>query len=286
MVKPYRIMLVGTTGKVGRMVLHYMRQSFPSACDLIEQHRDINRKDGYYWNIGQTPQTSLEAQDIDTIICLAGVTPVTGYDISENVSIGSHVLGMAQAAGVRRVLLASSSAVYGKGKGSAFVETDPPNPVNVYGEFKSKMEMACNEWRKMGLEVCCLRIGNVVGADGLLLNIAKLKHGERIQIDRFPNGGSPVRSYIGARTLAEVLMTLATQNDAVPEVLNVAAPGVVEMEDLAKAAGCKVSYSLPSETSYQFITMDCGLLSSLYDFKDTDSDPCMMVSQWKEAQSL
>lgn len=280
--EPQRILLVGATGRVGRLVLHYWRATPPDCVEIITQHRDPNQQEGFFWPLQEPPNDRLAAQNIDAIVCLAGVTPGPGADLSLNTSLAEAVLAAAHRARIRRVLLASSSSVYGPGEGKPFSETAATAPTNAYGMAKLAMEHACAFWREAGLEVCCLRIGNVAGADALLLNVARSVAKQPITIDRFPDGGGPIRSYIGVATMAEVLCDLTKFRHPLPQVLNIAAPGVVSMEDLARAADHPYVFRPALPGAHQTITLDCDSLAALHDFAADASDPVQMIKQWKE----
>lgn len=281
--EPKRILLVGATGRVGRLVLHHWRTAPPAGVEIIEQHRDPDRDGGVFWPLLDTPGDQLDTQCIDTIVCLAGVTPGPGADLSLNTPLAEAVLGAAHQAGIRRVLLASSSAVYGVGDGTPFSETDATAPINAYGAAKLAMEQACAPWREAGLDICCMRIGNVAGADALLLNVTRAAAGQPLSIDRFLDGRGPVRSYIGAATLAEVLCDLATRPDPLPQILNIATPGVASMEDLARATGHPYAFRPAPAGAHQSITLDCHRLAALHAFAGDASDPVRMVEQWEES---
>jgi UDP-glucose 4-epimerase len=275
-----RILLVGSSGNVGRMVLHHWSQRMGESTSVIAQHRDKNRSDGFFWPLLETAGSQLKKQKISTIICLAGVTPETGVDLALNTTIANNVLKAAYTSGVKRILLASSSAVYGAAQGCR--ENDANNPVNTYGVAKVKMETACAPWRGAGLEICCLRIGNVVGADALMKNITRLNGSKPVSIDCFSDGRGPVRSYIGPKTLAEVLFTLATQKRPLPETLNVASPHEVYMEELAEAASYPFTFISAPASAHQKITLNGERLENMHSFSPHDSDPQSMVLQWKE----
>ena len=102
--------------------------------------------------------------------------------------------------------LASSAAVYGRPEGDApLSETTEPRRVSGYGRAKRAMEQAVAE----GQGVTCLRIGNVAGADQLLLNAATATAQAPLILDRFADGTGPDRSYIGPETFLGVVGGLA-----------------------------------------------------------------------------
>ncbi len=74
------------------------------------------------------------------------------------------VLDEARRAGVRRVVYASSSALYGDQPTSAKRETDLPSPLSPYGAAKLAGEYYCRvAYSTYGLETVCLRYFNVFG---------------------------------------------------------------------------------------------------------------------------
>jgi UDP-glucose 4-epimerase len=76
-----------------------------------------------------------------------------------------HVLLAARDAGVRRVVYASSSSVYGdQAPDAAKVETMTPQPISPYGVAKLAAEQYCKVFYGVyGLETVCLRYFNVFG---------------------------------------------------------------------------------------------------------------------------
>lgn len=187
----------------------------------------------------------------------------------DEVAIGRATVEAAQKAGIPRVLLASSSAVYGASRPEPWSEDDPAVPTSPYGEAKLAMERACAE-----PGVTMLRIGNVAGADALLTNPRR-----PLLLDRFPDGAGPLRNYIGPQTLARVLRALA-EAPALPPVLNLATPRPVGMADLADAAGLPLERQPAPPTAIARLTLATARLESLFPFTDTDSDPARMVAEW------
>lgn len=105
----------------------------------------------------------------------------------------------------------------------------------VFMGHKLMMEEFALRYRDAGLEVCCLRIGNVISADSLPMTYAS-EMGSHICIECFEDGRGPARSYIVPSTLADVIGQLCDHEGALPYILNVGAPSPTHMEDLTKAA--------------------------------------------------
>ncbi len=87
--------------------------------------------------------------------------PTKCYDT--NVMGTLNILRGAQETGVRRVVLASSAAVYGERDEIVF-ESDSPIPISPYAASKFAMEQLAQMYsRAYGLETVCLRFFNVFG---------------------------------------------------------------------------------------------------------------------------
>lgn len=221
----------------------------------------------------------------DAMVVLAGVTPASGIDLSLNTAIAQACLAGAHAAGIPRVLLASSSAVYGFWKDDPFLESDNLQPVNAYGQAKLDMEAACAPYRKAELEICCLRIGNVAGADALLMQNIHRTRESPLRLDKFADGTGPIRSYIGPITMAKVLETLAVTPKALPEALNFATLNPVTMESLAQSAGYPWKFTAASGSAHQRITLDCSALHAIHECAPHVSHPDVMVDEWKKVRA-
>jgi nucleoside-diphosphate-sugar epimerase len=109
-------------------------------------------------------------ETIDTILHLAAFVsvPASMEDPAacyETNVIGSlNILQAARQGGVRRVVLASSAAVYGE-RDEIVSETDKPVPVSPYAASKLSMEHLAQMFtHAYGLETVCLRFFNVFGS--------------------------------------------------------------------------------------------------------------------------
>ncbi len=75
-----------------------------------------------------------------------------------------NVLDQAHQAGVRRVVYAASSSLYGNQPFATNRETDSPSPMSPYGVAKLAGEYYCHAYfHSFGLETVCLRYFNVFG---------------------------------------------------------------------------------------------------------------------------
>ena len=86
---------------------------------------------------------------------------------SVNVEGTANVLAGALAAGVRRVVLISSTAVYGVPERHPIVEDDPLVGVGWYGESKIEAEQLAGEFGRRGLDVVIIRPKTFIGPERL-----------------------------------------------------------------------------------------------------------------------
>lgn len=209
----------------------------------------------------------------DVILCLAGVVPGRGT-LEHNSRIAEAVLTAARPG--QPVFLTSSAAVYGPAEAPRS-EVDRPDPATAYGRAKLEMErVAAASDRR----VTCLRIGNVAGADQLLGGGVVRPR----RLDRFDDGATPVRSYIGPATLARVLLDLArvaASGTALPSVLNVAAPGQVAMADLLEADGQPWVPVAAPPTALRALLLDVSRLSALVPLEPEEGSPAELVRQFR-----
>lgn len=274
------LIVTGASGRVGRLLAaDWARRGARVAL----QRRDAGAGAGLpvlRWAPLEGPRALLDWVERHgapgAMLVLAGATPGTGHDLALNGALAEACLAAARAAGIGRVLLASSAAVYGGGQSEPWREGDAARPTSAYGMAKMAMERAADPWRARGLAVTSLRIGNVAGADALLLNAGK----GALSIDRFADGTGPVRSYVGPQSMARVVLALAEPSLALPPVLNLAAPHPVAMADLATAAGLDWRWRPAPDDAVPRYTLDCSALAALVPFDDTESAATEIAAQW------
>ena len=231
-----RLVILGASGRLGLSIAAEL-QGWPEI-DLVRQARRP-APDMLHWAPEMGPDALSEVlSGADAVLNLIGATPAEALDDAAFERINCHlaidILSAARAAKVRRILMASSAAVYGRPTGDRpFTETDPMAPVNAYGRSKAKMESAMQALS--GPDLTVLRIGNVAGADALLGQIPGQSLPVTITLDRFADGQGPRRSYLGPRGLARIVGKLVLTGAALPGVLNVTAAPPLAMEALVAA---------------------------------------------------
>jgi len=283
-------LMLGASGRVGRLVRAAWMADPEASMQLIPQMRCDRRaraEQALCWAPLDGPEPFERYVRADgtpgAMLMLAGVIPATGADFSINVGLAVACLEAAKAAGCARVIIASSAAVYDPLAPMPAAEGGPASPASPYGVSKLAMEQACAPYRALGMDVCSLRIGNVLGADALMRNARK---GSALTIDRFADGTGPVRSYIGPETLARVLSALAASQTRLPEVLNVAAPGGCAMADIADAAGLRWTWRDAPRDAVQTVTLDTAQLEAIHEFTAEEVTARGMVAQLRRMPAM
>lgn len=233
------------------------------------------------------------AAGADVILCLAGVTGGDPAALALNSALAEAAIGAAADTGAdpgtrARVLLTSSAAVYGaalydeSNPDQTLFREDTPltehSALSQYGRAKLEMEQrGARMGADLGVPVTALRIGNVAGADAIL---GGWRPG--FQLDRFRDGRTPRRSYVGPVTLARMLGDLAAAS-VLPPVLNVAAPGVVEMGALLDAAGLEWTPRVAGAAAIGRVALDVQALGAFTALDPGDSLPEGLVSEWRQS---
>ena len=274
-----RTLVMGATGRVGALLQrHWSMTSAPVFYQSRGEGFDLKwdpLKDG-----PEPLMRFAKAQGgLGAIVAMIGATPSTAGDMSQTAKLAQAVIHAAEQAAVPRVLLASSAAVYPLG--ADMNEAVTPNPNSPYGQAKLDMEQAVTQ---SNLEVCCLRVGNVAGADALIGVAAKRTDKVPVKLDQFADGKGPVRSYISPRDLAACLEALIGHTNPLPSVLNCATTPATEMADLLGAAGLDWEWvpASPEKSQTQWITLDCTALAQIAGGDVLAATPYQMITDLKE----
>ncbi len=158
-----------------------------------------------------------------------------------NVRGTQNVLEAARRAGARRVVIASSAAVYGANATTPLAETLAAEPISHYGAHKLMAERLCAVYRHLyGLETVALRYFNVYGPrqdprseySGVISRFAAT-----LQAGGTPTiygDGEQTRDFIHVTDVARANLLAATAERAVGGVFNVGSGRPITINDLAR----------------------------------------------------
>lgn len=154
-----------------------------------------------------------------------------------NVDGTVNLLQAATEAGVDRVIIASSSSVYGKPESLPYTEDHPTEPVSPYGVTKLAQEHMARVYTELhGLPTVCLRYFTVYGPR-MRPNMAISNF-----VSRCLNGESPViygdgqqtRDFTYVDDVVDANRTLLESGTADGEVLNIGSSDNISIQELAE----------------------------------------------------
>lgn len=186
-------------------------------------------------------------QDVDTIFHQAAFVsvsesmekPKTCFDI--NVSATIALFDAARLAGVRRVVFASSAAVYGESDDLPLKENAPARPLSPYAASKRTIEIYGQVYTQVyGLEVVALRYFNVYGprqrpnstyAAAVPIFVRRLLDSKPVTI--FGDGGQ-TRDLINVKDIVRANLIASMHPDAPGKIFNVCTGQGISILDLLK----------------------------------------------------
>jgi UDP-glucose 4-epimerase len=172
-----RILITGGAGFIGSnlarfltMKDHKVRVIDNLSTGKMENLNEIIEKIDFF-EVDITEEKSLERtfKDIDYVIHLAAVTSVQKSleepDLTFKVNIEgtNNILKFSEKLKVRKIIFASSCAIYGNPKILPVPEDSEFSPLSPYAESKINGEKLCFEFLKKGIDIVILRFFNVFG---------------------------------------------------------------------------------------------------------------------------
>lgn len=269
-----RCLLTGANGRLGRLLRGVWPHHIGPGPVWVSRHAPAD----LCWS----PDAPLpDCPRCDAVIALWGVTAGDAGSLAQNVALVAHGVRLAHACGADRVLHLSTAAIYGPGRDMREART--PAPVNAYGASKLEMEQAIAALPSDGLRHVILRLANVVGADSLAPALANPARG--VTLDCFGDDTGPLRSYIAPGDLGRVLAGLVLMKpDDLPDILNIAAPAPVAMADLARAAGCRITWHRAPPEAQAEVSLNTERLAGLLPGALRSVTPAQMVKDWQTAR--
>jgi nucleoside-diphosphate-sugar epimerase len=186
----------------------------------------------------------------------------------------------ARDAGVRRVVFAGSSSVYGDAATLPKRETMPANPLSPYALQKLVGEQYCQLFTRLyGLETVTLRYFNVFGPrqdpgspySGVISLFIKALLGG--QTPTVHGDGGQTRDFTYVANVVDGVLRAAEANDVAGEVINLATGGRVSLNDLLKTLAAitgrpaEAVYGPPREGDVRDSQADIGKAERLLGYR-------------------
>ena len=227
------VMVTGGNGLIGSRIIRMLQERGEQtlAFDLappranLPLHRHLAETPFYRGDITQLPHLleAVNQHDVDRIIHMAALLPPDTEDrphfgMHVNIQGTNNVFEAARWANIKRVVYASSIAVYGVQETFGerpLTEDDLTAPINVYGMTKAVNDFSASKYReRYGLDLRGIRIGTVFGhgrttgmtgmIGGLMVSLPAL--GLPVAMPFNPNEASPM---IHAEDAAEIFVQVA-----------------------------------------------------------------------------
>ena len=163
--------------------------------------------------------------------------PVSSTDVNDMGAL--KVLDAARRSKVKRVVLASSSAVYGDDPQLPKVESMAPKPLSPYAVQKLTNELYAGLYHQLyGLETVCLRYFNVYGPrqdpsspySGVISIFMQRAAGE--EAPTIYGDGNQTRDFVFVKDVVQANLLVATRDDAPGRVFNVGTGRAIAVNEL------------------------------------------------------
>jgi UDP-glucose 4-epimerase len=246
-----RILVTGGAGFIGSHIVEHFQQK--ADVRVLDNLRSGYKKNLDSFKVHFIPGSVMEPEtlqnamkDIDFVFHLAAMisVPESMHKPVECVNINTigtlNVLEAAAQAGVKKLCLSSSAAIYGDNPSVPKLENMLPEPKSPYAETKLSGEYYCDIYtREHGLPTACLRYFNVFGprqdpasqyAAAIPIFISRAVRNQPITIF---GDGEQTRDFIFVKDIVAANAFFATQS-ACTGIFNVAYGGRITINELAE----------------------------------------------------
>ncbi|MCR8455913.1 MAG: SDR family NAD(P)-dependent oxidoreductase [Crenarchaeota archaeon] len=210
----------------------------------VEHHRSNSRVEVSKGDLKDPRVAEESVKDVDIVFHYAANPEVrvstTNPEVhfNENILATFNLLEAMRKRGVREIVFASSSSIYGEPEAIPVTEDASMRPVSVYGASKAACENLIHAYSKLyGIKAIVLRYANVVGPrlrHGVVYDfIVKLgRNAEELEI---LGDGNQVRSYIYVDDAVEATMVAYYNSEKLFNVYNVASEDWITINEVAEA---------------------------------------------------
>ena len=232
------VLVTGGAGFIGTHLCRFLHDNGHQVVSL-----DCDQTGEQPWEcITADIRDQLQFDGIDAIVHLAAqvsvVRSVENPDetLSVNIDGTSSIISAAELSGVKRLLFASSAAVYGDSQHIPIPETAPLIPQSPYAVSKIVGEELC---RRSEIETCAMRFFNVYGPGqsaegGYAAVIPAFKQAiAKGDSCRIFGDGTQIRDFVHINDLVKAI-SLALNVEKLPSEMNIASGQPTSLLDLVK----------------------------------------------------
>ena len=164
-----KILVTGGSGFIGRNIIKLLKENSNYVISLDIKDKNSISDEHIVGNVLDLDLLKKVTRDVDYVFHLAAVTSPPEFEDLFSIGFQTNVLGtynvLASSAynGVKRVILASSSSVYGNSKNISREDFIPDNWNNFYPASKRMNELTARVFMNYGLETISLRYFNTYG---------------------------------------------------------------------------------------------------------------------------
>lgn len=248
-----KILITGGAGFIGSHVAEVLRaagQQIVVVDNLSSGRRENVAKDVKLYEL-DICDAALEdvfaAEGFAAVVHLAGQTMVDvsirepEFDTRVNIAGTVHVLECCRRFGVRRLVFASTAAVYGDNESLPLCENELPCPLSFYGLSKLTVEGYLALYRRYyGLEYAALRFANVYGerqgdgGEGGVISIFTKRVAAGLPITIYGDGRQ-TRDFIYAGDVARAIQAALTAPvEQVNDIFNVSTNKEISLQDMVE----------------------------------------------------
>jgi UDP-glucose 4-epimerase len=247
-----RVLVTGGAGFIGSHVVERLVDEglevrvldnlSSGSLDNLAHHKDNSKVEVVIGDLKRMEDVAKTVEGMDVVFHFAANPEVRVSAINpeihfnENVVATFNLLEAMRREGVKEMVFASSSSVYGEPDEIPVSEEAPVRPVSVYGASKVACESLIHAYSKLyGIKAVILRYANVVGP--------RLKHGVVydfvVKLSRSPSelevlgDGKQVRSYVHVEDAVEATMIAWRKSTNYFEVYNVASEDWITVDEVA-----------------------------------------------------
>ena len=238
-----KVIVTGGSGFIGRYLCEYL---VGMGCDVI----NIDNKPGYQMNTHQLNIVDLpglydifQTEQPEMVFHMAANSNIragladSDVDLSDTFLTTYRVLQVMRKLHVKKILFASTSAVYGEVSGLLLENIDIPDPISYYGAAKLASEGFIRAFVALNnMQAWICRFSNIVGkgmTHGIIFDLLnKLKNNpEELEV---LGNGEQTKPYLHVQDLIGAMFCIMTKSDKPYNLYNIGPTTTTKVKDVVR----------------------------------------------------